>query len=208
MYFFVVVRQYFIFSKKGSQINSFLRKKKLLVIRKISKGHSSEVFLVKNRAGKKFALKAEKRNSPRKNFVQKEALNLALANSVGIGPRLFGFDEKAGVVLMGFVAGISFSQWLFEKNPPKKRLRKFVSKLLLQAKVLDKICLDHGQLAGKGANILVRRGKPVIIDFEKASQTRKCHNETQLLSFLFKNPHGAVAKKVRKILQIPINKNL
>ncbi|MEK6942158.1 MAG: RIO1 family regulatory kinase/ATPase [archaeon] len=190
----------FVFSKNGSQIGSFLRKKRLWVIKKIANGYSSEVFLVKNRAGKKFALKAEKAKSPRKNLAQKEASNLRLANSVGIGPRLFGVDEKAGVVLMGFVDGIPFSDWLFEKNPQKKVLQKFIDALLVQAKKLDSIGLDHGQLAGKGANILVRCALPVIIDFEKASQVRKCHNETQLLSFLFENPHGAVAKKVKEIL--------
>ena len=126
---------------------------------------------------------------------------MALANSVGIGPRLFGFDEKACVVLMEFVSSITFSQWLFEKSLSKKQLKKFISKLLFQARLLDKIGLDHGQLAGKGANILVRRGLPVIIDFEKASRARKCHNETQLRSFLFENPSGAAAKKARSILQ-------
>ncbi len=194
-------------SKNLRAVKSFLKKNSLKLVEKISRGYSSEVFLVKNLRGKKFALKVEKSDSPRRHLAQKEAANLLLANSKKIGPKLFRFGENAGVVLMEFVDGIPFSKWLFEKNPSKKVLKKFVAALLLQAKVLDKIGLDHGQLAGKGANILVRKNLPVIIDFEKASQVRKCHNETQLKSFLFENPNGAVAKKVAELLQIPIKKN-
>lgn len=187
-------------SKNPRAVKRFLKKNSLKIAGKISMGYSSEVFLVKNLRGKKFALKVEKPDSPRRHMVQKEASNLHFANSKKIGPRLCGFDEKAGVVLMEFISGIPFSNWLFEKNPSKKSLKKFVLALLLQAKVLDKLGLDHGQLAGKGANILVRRSLPVIIDFEKASQVRRCHNVTQLKSFLFENPNGAVAKKVAELL--------
>jgi predicted Ser/Thr protein kinase len=60
--------------------------------------------------------------------------------------------------------------------------------------------LDHGQIAGRGKNILVRNDLAVIIDFEKASQVRKCNNENKVKSFLFKSPHSAIVKKVKKIL--------
>jgi len=69
---------------------------------------------------------------------------------------------------------------------------------------MDEIGLDHGQLAGKGANIIVKRNlRPVIIDFEKASQKRKCHNVNQLKSFLFRNPNSEIAKKVKEIIRGP-----
>lgn len=193
---------------KKNLVQDFLAKRKLVLAEKISKGYSSEVFLVKNLRGARFALKVEKENSSRKNLVQKEASNLKSANSVGIGPKLIGFDEHAGVVLMEFVDGTTFSEWLFEKNPSKKELKKFVEKLLQQGKLLDKTGLDHGQLAGSGKNILVRKCLPVIIDFEKASQTRKCHNKNQLQSFLFKNPNSEIAKKVVELLKIPVKKKL
>ena len=65
---------------------------------------------------------------------------------------------------------------------------------------MDEIGLDHGQLAGKGRNILVRKNRPVIIDFEKASQVRKPGNFSQLKSFLFLNPHSSISGKVKEIL--------
>ena len=181
-------------------LEAYLHEKKLHFVEKISKGYSSEVFLVENRNGKKFALKLEKEKSPRVNMVQKEAENPKLANSCGIGPKLFDADDKRGIVLMEFIEGKTFSEWLFETNVSKHKLQSFLTYLFVQAEQLDKIGLDHGQLAGKGKNILVRNSKPVIIDFEKASHNRKCRNVNQLKSLIYLNPHSAIPKMVKEIL--------
>ena len=170
-------------------------------IQRIGKGYSSEIFLVKI-SGKKFVLKKEKAKSPRVDMVKKEAENLLLANSLGIGPKLFAFDLEQKEILMEFVDSFTFNEWMFKKNPTKKQLKKFIQKLFSQAKKLDKIGLDHGQLAGKGKNILVRKKDflPVIIDFEKASTKRKVHNVSQLESFFYRSRHSAIAKRVAEIL--------
>ena len=188
-------------SEKKKKLENFLNVRKLKIVEKISKGYSSEVFLLKNSSGKKFALKVEKKKSSRINLVQKEVSNLSLANSKKIGPKLIAFEKIAGIILMEFIEGVTFNEWLFEKNPSKKQMKKFTDNLLVQVQTLDKIGLDHGQLAGRGTNILVRKGMPIIIDFEKASQMRNCHNENQIKSFLFENPHSTITKRVRKILE-------
>jgi putative serine/threonine protein kinase len=185
-----------------ARLEKFLSAKKLSLEKKISKGYSSEVYLVASSKGERLALKIEKEKSPRQRMVEKEASNLRLANSLGIGPRLAGFDLGKRIILMEFIDGSTFRDWLFEQNPNKKTLSAFLRELFAQAKRLDEAGLDHGQLAGKGANILVHNGKPVIIDFEKASQQRKPHNLSQLDSMLFRNPHSAVAKKVRAFLAL------
>lgn len=200
-------------SKKQAEfaenLKRFLKEKELKLIKKISKGYSSEVFLVQKQKGKnrkqrkknnKFALKIEKEKSPRERMVEKEVANLKLANSLGIGPKLIDWDFDKRIILMEYIKGKTFNEWLFEKNRKKKELCKFLDKLFAQAQKMDDIGLDHGQLAGKGANILVYRNLPVIIDFEKASQHRKCHNVTQLKAMLYRNPHGEIAKRVREIL--------
>jgi predicted Ser/Thr protein kinase len=118
-------------------LQDFLEKRNLKIVKKVSKGFSAEIFLVENQSGKKFALKVERKDSPRKNMLQKEVSNLKLANSKNIGPKLIGFDESANAVLMEFIDGPTFNEWLFEKNPSKKALKKFVDELLRQARVLD-----------------------------------------------------------------------
>ncbi len=181
------------------RIGPFLQEKNLQFVEKLGKGYSSEIFLVKNGRGKKFVLKAERENSPRNKMVERETQNLEKANSIGIGPKLAGFDLVRRIILMEFIEGKTFAEWLFS-NPSKEELKAFIEELLEQAKKLDEIGLDHGQLAGRGKNILVRKGKPVIIDFEKSSSQRKCHNFSTVGAFLFRNPHSAIAARVREIL--------
>jgi len=187
------------------RLDEFSKSENLQMIGKISKGYSSEVFLVKKN-GKKFALKIEKEKCCRQNMVEKEVQNLKLANSVKVGPKLFAFDLEKRIILMEFVDGITFAEYVLDKKPKKKELEKIIGELFRQARILDKEMLDHGQLAGKGANILISKKckKPVIIDFEKASQQRRPHNETQLQAFFFRNPNSDIAKKIRGIFGMEI----
>lgn len=184
-----------------TNLDEYLSKNKLKSIEKISKGWTSYIYLVKNSKGKKFILKVLREKSTRTNMVEKESENLKLANSVGVGPKLIKFDNGNGVVQMEFIEGESFKDWIFETYVSQKKLFSFLKELLSQGKKLDEIGLDHGQLAGKGSNILVRKNKPVIIDFEKASSKRKTGNFNQLKSFLFINPRSSITKRVRKVLK-------
>lgn len=176
----------------------WLKKNGWVPVERIARGFSSVVWKVRSSDGKVFALKAERLDSPRKQMVEKESVLLLKANALGIGPRVLQWDEKARVVLMEWVEGVPFGKWVFSDAVSKPRLLRVVKSVFRQAKKLDALGLDHGQLAGKGANILVgKRLKPVLIDFEKGSLNRKTHNVSQLQSFLFRNPHAAIAKRVR-----------
>ena len=183
------------------KLDSFLQKNSLELVGKIAKGWSSEIFLCRGKSGKLACLKALRGKSNRQDMVLREAENLALANSAGVGPKLIGSDAECSFVSMEYIEGIPFSEWIFE-TPSKESLSVFIDELYKQAKALDKIGLDHGQLAGRGKNILVAKetGLPVIIDFEKASPKRKCHNVKVLDSFLYRSKDSAIVKKVKEIL--------
>lgn len=165
----------------------------------ISKGFSSLVF--KARKGrKKIALKLERDKSRRKEMLEKEVENLMKANSVNIGPKLYFYDKQLKVIGMQLIEGITFNEFIFS-NQKEKHLIRVIKLLLLQAKKLDEIKLSHGQLAGKMKNILITKGKPVIIDFEKASMKRKAKNLSQLKAALFFNPYSSIARKIRDIIK-------
>lgn len=185
------------------QLHLFLEAKNLKLVESLGKGHSSHVFLVGNKNGKRFVAKKERSDSTRFKMVEREAENLAAANRIGVGPKLIEADPGKRIILMEFIEGKTFSEWLFS-GPGKQSIKLVAEQLLKQGKALDSIGLDHGQLAGRGRNILVKgekgREKPVIIDFEKASRERKCHNLSTMESFLFRNPNSAIAKKVREAL--------
>ncbi|MDO8537568.1 MAG: RIO1 family regulatory kinase/ATPase [archaeon] len=181
-------------------ISQELKQFDLQIVKKISKGYSSDIFLLKNKKGKKFALKLERIKSTRKNMVFKESSSLEVANNIGIAPKLFAFDEKNKFLIMEFIEGKRFCDWVLEKKLNKKVMKKFLINLFVQAKKLDKIGLDHGQLGGKAKNILVRKNLPVIIDFEKSSQVRRVHNAAQLKSLIFFNKEGFVALRIKEIV--------
>ncbi|MEM4257502.1 MAG: hypothetical protein QXU92_03725 [Candidatus Diapherotrites archaeon] len=164
---------------------------------KIAKGWTSEVFVC-YLGDKKVAMKLLRQKSNRKNMVLRECENLALANSVGVGPKLFFSDYELGFVCMEYISGVKFCDWLCSCNN-KLVLMGFIKELFRQAKELDRIGLDHGQLAGAGKNIIVRDNLPVIIDFEKASTKRKVHNLKVLESFLFKSKNSSITKKVLEL---------
>jgi len=188
------------FNARDSGLASFLTKKDLSLAGQIGKGHSSLVFLAKGKAGQLFVAKVERPDSTRFRMAERESECLKAANGIGVGPKLECFDLERRIILMEYIDGKPFSDWLFS-GPSKRELARFIKELFAQALALDRIGLDHGQLAGKGKNILVRKGRPVIIDFEKASFSRKRHNLSTIEAFLFRNPHGAAAKKVKEILE-------
>ncbi len=185
--------------EEKKRLEAFSVRRKLKVKRLLAKGHSSRIFLVQG-GEKKFVAKVERSDSTRKHMLEREAFNLKLANSRHIGPRLVTYDFFYRILLMEYIKGETFREWIFSKKRKKKEVSLFVKELLRQGKKLDELGLDHGQLAGRGVNILVRKGKPVIIDFEKASTHRKCHNRAVLEAFLFKNKRSAIAKRVKELV--------
>lgn len=162
----------------------------------VARGKSANVWKV-SRGKRFFALKAEHEKSRRRFMVEKESLHVGMANAVGVGPRLVEWDKNARVIVMEFVQGISLSDWLLKENHSKKEVRAVLDRLFAQARALDESGLDHGQLQGRGTNILVTgKGMPVILDFEKASYVRKPKNVSTLRSWLFLNPRSVIANKI------------
>jgi putative serine/threonine protein kinase len=179
-------------------------------IEKISKGWSSYIWLVKNKTGKILIMKEVREKSNRQNLAEREGKMLALANTIGIGPKLFEKNFEKNFVIMEFINGKKLLDFVSSKefdNSSPKKIYFFVKELYKQCLLLDEIGLTHSQLQ-VGKNILVKKqfGKllPIIIDFEKASirKDKKEKNVGQIESFLFYNPNGFVAKKIRTKLNL------
>lgn len=183
-------------------------------LEQISKGWSSNIWKIKSfkKNNKIMILKEVREKSNRKNLAEREGKMLAKANSVGIGPKLFEMNLEKNFVIMEYIKGKRFLDFVFGKEfdfISKKEFYGFVKELYWQCLLLDKIGLTHSQLQ-IGKNILVKEIQqkgikkfvPVIIDFEKSSirTDGKEKNIGQIESFLFYNPNGFVAKKVRNKL--------
>jgi putative serine/threonine protein kinase len=128
-----------------------------------------------------------------------EAGMLKKANSVGVGPKFLSVSKD--FVLMGYVDGSLFPQWLKTVKGKQSKVRIFnVLRLALeQCWRLDKVGLDHGELSRAPKHVIIENGDtPYIIDFETASTTRRTSNVTSLCQYFFIATPAAkqVAKKL------------
>jgi putative serine/threonine protein kinase len=184
-------------------------------IKQIEKGWSSFIWLVEGENGEKMVLKEPKPNSPRMDIANREGKNLLLANSVGVGPKVFEVNYEKNYVLMEYIDGVELNKIIFGtifSTITKKQLYDFVKELYRQCLALDTIGLSHKQLQG-GKNILVKKETdkngetkftPVIIDFEKANIRMENHTKNigQIEAMFFYNPHAEMSKRVREKLEL------
>jgi len=155
-------------------------------LRVLGKGYRSVVILVEA-GGRLAAAKIRRADSTRDSLVY-EARMLRLANTVSVGPILYGFTDD--VILMEYVCGSNILEWISHEDDVS-RIHGMVRILLEQAYRLDRMGLDHGELSRAERHILVRSSdEPVIIDFESASVDRKPRNLTSIVQYIaFRIPY-------------------
>lgn len=145
---------------------------------------------------KRIALKIRRIDADRTGL-EHEALMLAKANSVGVGPKLIGASKN--FLLMQLVDGCLLPNWL-KANKKNAQVRDVMKDVLEQCWRLDSIGLDHGELSKAPKHIIIsKQNKAFLVDFETASVNRKPSNVTAVCQFLFTS-HGSVAKAVADML--------
>ena len=148
----------------------------------LGKGYASVVVMA-HRDNERYVLKIRRTDSRRKDM-QHEARILREVNVLGIGPRLI--DVMDNFILMEFIEGLRFPEWLDIKKEQKQRIRKVLRLVIEDCWKLDQAGIDHGELSRAPKHIIVdKHDKPVIIDFESASKKRRTSNVTSISQFLF-----------------------
>ena len=144
------------------------------------------------------ALKILRTDSTVSNL-EKEAEATSLANSVNVGPLLLGYSSR--VLVLELVEGVSLDRWLEEiDEKDSSKLKGVLRECFKDARKLDVIGLDHGELSDVRKHIIVRSNlEPVIIDFGKASRKRRPSNVTSLFSYF---AFGPQSRKILKMLEI------
>ena len=164
----------------------------------LGKGNTSIVLKAITRNGA-YAAKIRRSDADRTDFGE-EARLLKLANSVGVGPRLIGWRQR--VLLMEFIEGPYLSQSIRQMTKGDAgTLRAIFRELVTQARRLDEVGLDHGELVRLRRHTIMRGFEPIIIDFESASTSRRVSNVTTILQSLFMNTQ--VSQIVEGILGLP-----
>ncbi|MBS7620456.1 serine/threonine protein kinase [Candidatus Bathyarchaeota archaeon] len=154
--------------------------------------------------GRLVALKMRRTDSSRCSM-DHEAEKLRLANLVNVGPRLLVSSNN--FIIMEFVEGEYFQDWLLRLESSQKRtLARIMKNLMQQARKLDEIGLDHGELSRAPKHIIIKGECPVIIDFESASLMRKPSNLQSLINYFYFNKKNR--ETIGRLLHIPQKRQL
>ena len=176
---------------------SFEGEKRVFDMRVLGKGYVG-IVVAAYVNDEKIALKIRRVDADRASM-EREAALLEKANSVGVGPRMLYVSKD--FVLMKFVDGSLLPEWL-EKKRSKTIVKTVLREVLEQCLRLDSVGLDHGELSNAPKHVIVdKENKPVIVDFETASLSRRPSNVTALCQFLFIGSGVAmtVAKKLGRL---------
>jgi putative serine/threonine protein kinase len=164
----------------------------------LGKGHTGIVLKASTIRGP-IALKVLRTDANRPNF-NNEVRYLKIANNVKIGPKLISWTND--MLMMEFVDGPYLGDWIksLTKNDESK-LRGVLRNLIDQARRLDMVGLDHGELVRVKHHIILGNTTPVIIDFESASTERRVVNVTTVIQSFFMN--NKTSSTIKKIMTLP-----
>ena len=146
-----------------------------------------------------FALKIRRTDANRPDMEDEVSL-AAVANRVGVGPRVFAHSRD--MILMELLDSQELIDWLRGLKGEGRRatVKALVHSLLNQCRTLDIMGIDHGQLSDLRKHAVVSGGEPRIIDFESASRGRKPRNVTAAAQYLFIG--GALSPALRRAMGV------
>ncbi|MBI1968612.1 methyltransferase [Candidatus Woesearchaeota archaeon] len=130
----------------------------------------------------KVAIKVQRKESQASARMANEAYWLERVNRVGIGPRfLFSGEEY---VAYAFVEGAFFEEWI-RQQASKKAIQEALRGILKQCHRLDQLGITKEELHHPVKHIIIDSlQQPVLLDFERAKETKKPQNITQFVEYL------------------------
>ena len=160
------------------------------------KGSVSIVLKVKTK-GKICALKIRRTDANRETMKREVSMH-KIANSVDVGPELFGFSKN--LISMEFIDGLSIVDWVKQQDITSDEVRKVAISILEQCYNLDKAHMDHGELSCINHHVIISKSNTAnIIDFESSSTQRKSRNVTAAAQSLFIS-RGLISNRVNEVL--------
>ena len=143
----------------------------------LDKGKRSQIYLLEQ-GGRKFALKVERDDIDAVDRVFNESVFLTLLNESGIGPRLV--EGGCGYMFYEYVPGKFICDYLAGCKNPWPVLRR----VFLQCRQMDVLGINKLEMHKPVKHILVFRGKPVLLDFERCYYAKRPKNVSQFAQFL------------------------
>jgi len=132
------------------------------------------------RLGNRLVLVKERNPRAAVDTVAHEARILARINAHGMGPRLIRHGQ--GRLVREYVTGTLIEPWTASARPAA--IRRVLAEFLDQCRVLDTIGIDKAELTRPYKHLLIRRGHPAQIDYDRARDSLRPRNVTQACQFL------------------------
>lgn len=136
------------------------------------------LIFVFTKNNKKFAVKIKNPKSKAYNRIQNEINFLKILNKYKIGPKLIDYGED--YFCYKFIEGKLLKEYLEEHKNPKK----VFTAILEQCKVMDKLKINKDEMHLPVKNIVIRKNKPILLDFERCKFTSRPKNVNQFKEFL------------------------
>ena len=146
----------------------------------LAKGKRGIVYLDK-RKGKKVVVKMQRQDITI-HTLENEAHWLKILNKHNIGPKIIDFSN--GKLTMEYVEGKPLQEWY--KKASKDEKKKVIKSVLSQCRTMDILQVNKLEMHNPVKHILIRKAKPVMIDFERCKKTPTPKNVTQFCQFLLK----------------------
>ncbi len=144
----------------------------------LSKGKRGIVYLTKDDTGV-VVVKKERSESKALRVLHNEAYWLKILNKYKIGPRFIRFDDG---LVMEYIKGELFVDW--HKKHKGMDVKNAVRDIFLQCRTMDKIGVNKLEMNYPVKHIIMRKNKPIMIDFERCKRTLRPKNVTQFCQFL------------------------
>lgn len=169
----------YVYAITKSSLLKYMEKHKIINVHYFAKGKRGLVY--KGIYEKKTVIvKVQRPDAITPFIVQFEAQWLKKLNPKKIGPKLFFATEH--FLVMEFIEGLLFEDFI--QTHQKKEIALIIKKLLHQMYLLDTLGINKYEMNHPDKHIIIRKGTPIIIDFERCRYTEDPKNITQIVQFI------------------------
>ncbi len=169
----------YVYAITKSQLLKELEKQKITNIHYFAKGKRGLVYkgVYKRKA---VVVKIQRPDAITLSTVQFEATWLKKLNPYKIGPKFFFATEH--FLVMEYIEGDLFEDFI--RTQQKKDILSLIKKLLQQMYLLDSLGINKYEMNHPDKHIIIRKGTPIMIDFERCRYTEDPKNITQVVQFI------------------------
>jgi release factor glutamine methyltransferase len=178
----VSFEQLYVYKITKSRFRRMFERKSVTDISPLTKGHRGLIFtgLWKK---KKVAIKVQRSDIGVKGTVNNEASRLKLLNRHNIGPKLLFAGNDFFVY--EFVDGEFVFDYFSRPDVKKPQVISVLKDVFEQMYILDHLGLNKEEMHHPPKHIIItKKGKPILLDFERCKPHKTVHNVTQFCQFI------------------------